>query len=92
MEWRENTIAVARSHGDERAGDVILREASQRGSIIRVAFKESYRDKQTTETISLEEHSLFNRAGDEILLILKGEVLTISKRFSSPSLDPNHPY
>jgi len=92
MEWRENTIATARSHGDERPGDVILREASQRGSVIREAFTDSRRDKETCETVSLREHSLFNRSGEEILLILKGEVLTVSNRWSSPSLDPNRPY
>jgi hypothetical protein len=88
QEWKETIIEIARSHGDERAGDVILREAGQRAATISRAFKESYQDRALAEAVSLGTYSLFNRSGREILLIEQGTVLTQSRamRHRDPAL------
>ena len=81
-------IQVARSHGDERPGDVILREEGQRAATVSRAFSESFHDQETTETVSLGDYSLFNSLGKEILFIEEGTVLTQSgaRGHSDPSL------
>jgi hypothetical protein len=88
QEWKEMVIQIARSHGDERPGDVILREAGQRAGRISQAFKESYHDRESTETVSQGTYSLFNRSGVEILFIEEGAVLTQSRamRHCDPAL------
>jgi hypothetical protein len=85
QEWKEMVIEIARSHGDERPGDVILREAGQRAGKISQAFNESYRDRETTESVSLGDYSLFNSLGKEILFIEEGTVLT-QGRHCDPAL------
>lgn len=45
QEWKEVTIAIARSHGDERLGNVILQEAGRRAAVIGRAFSEARSDR-----------------------------------------------
>jgi hypothetical protein len=88
QEWKETAIQIARSHGDERPGDVILREAGQRAGRISQAFNEAYHDRESTETVSQGTYSLFNQSGVEILFIEEGAVLTQSRamRHCDPAL------
>jgi len=83
QEWKEVTIAIARSHGDERPGNIILQEAGQRAAVIGRAFSEAFRDRETTETVSQGD---YGHKGT--LLIGRGEVLTQARamRYSHPAL------
>jgi hypothetical protein len=84
QEWKETVIQIARSHGDERAGDVILREASAKAGRIKQAFNESYKDRDNAETVSQGTYSLFNSKGQEVLMIERGTILVQSLRFADP--------
>ena len=83
QEWKEVTIEIARSHGDERPGNVILREANQRAAVIGRAFSEARSDKERAETVSLG-----NYGHKGTVLIGRGEVLTQARamRYSHPAL------
>lgn len=89
QEWKVREIEVARSHGDTRPGDVILREAGQKAAVISRAFNESHRDRERAETVSQGTYCLFGSSGQEILNIEDGTVLSEARamRHSDPALN-----
>jgi len=88
QEWKEMVIEIARSHGDERSGDVILREAGRKAGLISRAFQEAHSDRELAETVSQGTYNLFNSYGIEILFIEEGTVLSQSRamRHCDPAL------
>jgi hypothetical protein len=87
--WAQEVLQVAASHGDTRDPGIILREASSHGAAINAAFRDSTIDRETAETICLNEKWERNRKEPTVY---QGEVLTRTNRFASPVLDPNRPY
>jgi CHASE3 domain sensor protein len=87
--WAQEVLQVAQSHGDTRDPEIILRDAGRRGAAINAAFKDSTNDRETAETICLNDKWL---KGREEPLAEKGEVLTRTNQWASPILDPNKPY
>jgi hypothetical protein len=78
--WRKQVLQAARSRGDKRPDDVILKEQMKRSEIIRQAFKDSYHDKEQAETVALNNYPDVG--------IFKAEVLTQARSYVHPKLLP----
>jgi hypothetical protein len=71
---------LARSRGDPRPADIILKEHVKRAEIIREAFADAHHDKERAETVSLNDYPDVG--------IFKAEVLTQARSYIHPKLLP----
>jgi len=78
--WCRTVLALARSRGDSRPADVILKEQVKRSEIIREAFANAHHDKERAETVALNDYSDVG--------IFKAEVLTQARSYIHPKLLP----
>ena len=82
--WCKHVLELARSRGDPRPADVIIKEHVARSEIIREAIRDAFtgahRDKERAEVVALQDYP---KAG-----IYKAEVLSQARSYVHPKLLP----